>query len=537
MLSTGFIFAQSAPNIGHVSGNFEIDAQYYQSDSAIGATVAPEKAGMNAFCNINYVNGPFSAGVRYESYLSALQGYDQKYKGTGIPYRFATYTKDDLEVTVGSSYEQFGNGLIFRTYEERGLLYDNALEGVRLRYKPYNGVYLKGIWGKQRAYFGYAGLIRGFDGEVVLNELFDSCFAKCQTNITIGGSFVSKYQQDASPDLVLPENVGASAGRLNIQRRNIRFNAEYVYKINDPSAANNYSYRPGNAAYASFTYSKRGGIGLTLSGERIDNMSFRSDRGLSAGSSQFINYIPALTRQHTYMLAAYYPYNTQTFGQYGWQGEFSYKFKRDTPLGGKYGTDLTINYSAAYGLDTSSVDAATDQHHDLYSADNFNLGEQYYQDINIEIGKKLNKKLKGSIMYLYQLYDKNVLEGKTGYPLINAQIGIIDITYHAGDNLSFHTDAEHMTASKEDKGNWAALLEEVTIGEHWSLAAWDQWDYGNEEATHRFHYVNAQATYLRGASRIAIGYGKQRAGIFCVGGVCRFVPATNGFTLSITSSF
>jgi len=32
-------------------------------------------------------------------------------------------------------------------------------------------------------------------------------------------------------------------------------------------------------------------------------------------------------------------------------------------------------------------------------------------------------------------------------------------------------------------------------------------------------------------------YGKQREGIFCVGGVCRNVPASNGVTLTITSSF
>jgi hypothetical protein len=34
-----------------------------------------------------------------------------------------------------------------------------------------------------------------------------------------------------------------------------------------------------------------------------------------------------------------------------------------------------------------------------------------------------------------------------------------------------------------------------------------------------------------------MSYGKQRAGIFCVGGVCRNVPASNGFAISITSSF
>jgi len=34
-----------------------------------------------------------------------------------------------------------------------------------------------------------------------------------------------------------------------------------------------------------------------------------------------------------------------------------------------------------------------------------------------------------------------------------------------------------------------------------------------------------------------VNYGRQRAGIFCVGGVCRQVPAANGLTLSVTSTF
>ena len=39
------------------------------------------------------------------------------------------------------------------------------------------------------------------------------------------------------------------------------------------------------------------------------------------------------------------------------------------------------------------------------------------------------------------------------------------------------------------------------------------------------------------SNRIEIGYGKKRAGIFCVGGVCKEVPSSNGFSLNISSSF
>ncbi|MCT4623955.1 MAG: DUF6029 family protein, partial [Schleiferiaceae bacterium] len=40
-----------------------------------------------------------------------------------------------------------------------------------------------------------------------------------------------------------------------------------------------------------------------------------------------------------------------------------------------------------------------------------------------------------------------------------------------------------------------------------------------------------------GPTRVQLGYGRQPSGIFCVGGVCRFVPASNGLQMSITSNF
>ena len=59
----------------------------------------------------------------------------------------------------------------------------------------------------------------------------------------------------------------------------------------------------------------------------------------------------------------------------------------------------------------------------------------------------------------------------------------------------------------------------------------------NDDEKKRFHYYNATVVYIKSATRIALGYGRQRAGIFCVGGVCRYVPASNGIMLSVTTGF
>ena len=47
----------------------------------------------------------------------------------------------------------------------------------------------------------------------------------------------------------------------------------------------------------------------------------------------------------------------------------------------------------------------------------------------------------------------------------------------------------------------------------------------------------ASALLVAGGTRLMIGWARQRAGLLCVGGVCRFVPASNGVTLTISSRF
>ena len=111
----------------NIHGNFEFNGQYYFQDSVIGAPDVPEKFLNNAFLNLNYEYQDFYAGLRYESYRNPLLGFERDYTGSGIPFWFVRYKKDAIEVTAGNFYEQFGNGLVLRSYEDRGLGYDNEI--------------------------------------------------------------------------------------------------------------------------------------------------------------------------------------------------------------------------------------------------------------------------------------------------------------------------------------------------------------------------------------------------------------------------
>lgn len=550
--------AQIAPDLGSIHGNFQIDAANYQKDSAINADPGSEVFRYNAFGNINYQKGGFSAGVRYESYNPPLLGYLAGYKGSGIPYRFARYKHKDIDITVGNFYEQFGSGITLRSYENRGLLYDNALDGMRVIFTPKNGITLKGLVGKQRTYFSLSpGVVRGVDGEVNLMELFDSILGKSKTKIILGGSFVSKYQEDQDPNLVLPENVGTSAGRFTVLRGGFNFNAEYAYKINDPSYQNHFSYKEGQAIIASTSYGTNG-FSVLFSGKMIDNMSFKSNRDAQTPTIDIINYLPDFSKFHTYSLMAYYPYATQANGEVGGTGEVQYKIKKDTWLGGKYGVDITVNGSVYYALDTIGLDPSKDSiRHLKYTTNYGNIGNEFYHDFNIEITKKINKKLKLTLMYANQFLNQSIVQfntpDKEEHPDVNSHIGVLDITYRykTGSAIRFETQGffgsydykEHKYTTNGEKnitnntGSWVSELIEWTPTTHWSVIVADQYNYNNPVVSKRVHYYYGQIGYVNGPTRVSVSYGRQRQGIFCAGGVCRFVPASSGLSISISSSF
>jgi len=57
-----------------------------------------------------------------------------------------------------------------------------------------------------------------------------------------------------------------------------------------------------------------------------------------------------MTKNHTYILAALYPYATQPNGEYGVQGNSSFNIKPGKVGGGLYGSDVSINYSQAKAM-------------------------------------------------------------------------------------------------------------------------------------------------------------------------------------------
>ena len=494
-----------------LSGSIQSDMMIPENDETIGA----EKTGdflTNTYVDLLLQSKHVDAGLRMEYMEKPLPGYESDFAGWGVPNFWVKGRLGCAELTAGTFYEQFGSGFVLRSYEERSLGIDNSLLGARLVLKPVKGITIKALGGRQRRYWTWnKSFVSGADMELNLSEWIPS-WQQSGTELTLGGSWVNKYEKDEdifvdpTHRLNLPKYVNAWDVRATLNTGPWTLLMEYAQKTQDPSFDNNYSYDRGSAVMFSGSYSKKG-LSLLLQVKRSENMSFRSRRSI-IGSSSMINHLPAFTQEHTYTLAAYYPYATQLVpGEWAWQAEAGYNFPRKTALGGKYGMNVKVNFS-----------------HVRWE------GETFYQDFDVQVTRKLSQDFKLMLMYMNQRYNMTVVEGHGG--MVNTNIFVADGKYQFSPNVTLRGELQYLT-TRQDEGDWFFGLLELSLAPHWMFTFSDQYNV----STSHIHYYLGGVTFNTGAHRLQLNYGRTQEGYNCSGGVCRYVPASKGLSLSYNYNF
>ncbi|MCR5131799.1 MAG: DUF6029 family protein [Prevotella sp.] len=527
-----------------VSGSIQSDILIPQDDEAIGTQHTDDWALTNTYADVKVMSQHLEAGARFEFLEHPLPGFENDFKGWGVPHFYVKGQTEKADLTLGTFYEQFGSGFILRTYEERSLGIDNSLLGARIGLRPVKGVSMKVLSGLQRRYWSFSkkSLVSGGDVELSVDQWVPS-MQEHGTYLTLGASFVNKHEKAdedifATPvyKLNLPENVNAWDVRANLSSGGFNVLAEYAQKTQDPSYDNGYIYRKGYVAMLSTSYSQRG-LSVLLQAKRSDNMSFRSRRSMN-GTSTFINHLPAFTMDHTYALAALYPYATHPEGEWAYQAELGYNFKKNTLLGGKYGTGVKVNFSHVHAIQQTPHPIEIQPNEYFlgagskgYGSSFWKWGDQtYYQDLNIQIDKRVTKDFKLNLMYMNQRYNKTIVEGEGG--MIHSDIFVAEGKYKINRKLTLRGELQYLT-TKQDEGDWAFALLELSMLPHWMFTISDEWNCGETD----LHYYQGLVTYNLGSHRIQAGYGRTRAGYNCSGGVCRYVPAQKGFTISYNYNF
>ena len=534
----------SAQNKGYVSASLESTNHFYVDDKgnyfykeSLPQLGEGDFYASNDYIKVDYYNGRLSAGTQLESYLPRLVGYPENLNQITLSNLYVSWTDKSYSVTAGTFYDQFGSGLLFRSWEDRTLGLNNAIVGARATYNFKEYVSVKVLWGIPRLGTGAGedkifglGLsevnVAGADLSISLSEMF----GMESSTLSLEGSVLNKHEsvEQKYIDRGYRPDIFGWSGRVNFEKSGFFAKGEYVdagkQLLNASKAPVN-----GNAQLVEFGYNGRG-LGISLTGRRMENMLQKIstygnlggglfDTPKSNCSNNMLSYRPAMTTQYTYMLTTLHPYSPevgeQTYpGEIGGQLDAFYNFKRGSRLGGKRGMRVHANFSTYYSI----------------KGENADKHEMLFRDFSFDVEKQWSKKFKTTLLYSMQNYNK--VSSESGEHIGLSHIFVADMLYKFTPKFSTRMELQYL-ASKNDRKDWMAGLIEVNLAPHWSIFASDMFNHGDTKK----HYYNAGISFAMNHLRIAAGYGRYRAGFICSGGVCREIPQYTGANLTITASF
>ena len=493
-----------------VSGSIESNIYIPQYDEAIGTERYDEWALTNTYANVDVESRYIDAGARFEFLKHPLPGYEEQFRGWGVPYYYIKGKIKGAELTLGTFYEQFGSGLTLRTYEERTLGIDNSILGARLVLNPLKGMTIKALTGKQRRYWGHSdALLTGVDAQHTfpLTRSIDDN----HPSLTLGASYVNIHHpsQETLEGEKLKRNVNLFSLRSTLYLAPITLYAEYAHKSDDPSATNGYQGGSGKAYIFSAKYEKDN-FSLLLRTKRTENLLARSER-TQAGLAARVNFMPSFSEFYAdYDLSSSFP-APQPESEQAYQAKMTYNFPEGTMLGGKYGTSLTLNFSHARSL-----------HKDE--------GGTFYQDISAIIDKKINEAFSLKFLYINQIYNATILDD--GDEKVHNNIFVADATYEFNERLSLNADLEYLTSTYYE-GDWLFGKLSLTVSPHWTFAVSDEWNCGMT----KLHYWYGEVGFTAGSHELSVGYGRVSSAYLCVDGLCHLDPPMKGLFISYNYEF
>ena len=513
-----------------------------------------------------------TAGIQLESYapINLLNNSELYDKDLGLATYYLQYKTKSIDLTLGHYYVQFGNGLILRTWEDRALGINTALFGAKMVFSPNNALRITTLYGKQRKGFSLSdGKIFGIDTEL---DFTNALNILPSTHLSLGFSYVGKQEHyndtgnQSNEDV--PNLVNSFSARINFSNNNFYTDFEYVTKSGDVRLnniiPNTVSFSEsqifaGNAISWTAGYSQKG-FGVSYNFRRLDNMRLFSERAFGNANNNptnqlSVNYLPALSKQHDYTLANIYLYQSQPglfienyesplikAGEIGQFVDLFYNFKKGTLIGGKYGTKLNVNlsywaslanaYSDPEGIPYFASDNLT------YTTEFLNFKNKLYTDLNVEVRKKWNRRLSSIVTFINFFYDKSYLESKADDSKVRAWIGVAESTYKFSRGKSIRLELQHLSTN-DDARNWMGGTLEYFFNSRFGVYLNDSYNYEDSKNPQdtKIHFFNVGGSYTKGATRLALNYGRQRGGLLCVGGICRPVSQNTGLTLNFTTTF
>lgn len=526
---------------GVFSGNFQSNFSVFVLDSSIGAYESPQYisqiSSAEAWLFTNYQIKGFNISARYDLFNNSnLLNPTGSYSGHGLGFWQIRKSIDKLTLMVGSFYDQFGSGLVFRSYENRLIGIDYAVEGVHAKYDFSNDFFVKAFTGNQKGSgaqgnrFGTTNeIVKGINSERIfrfgdkkmLFTLGASAFNRTLTRGTMNQLVTEINGYDLEDRFAPKYNVYAYNGYISANFKNLALSFEHNRKSEEAvrTPEGNLELLPGTINYATLSYSrkklgkkKKGGFGFNAQYRRIENFQLRSspnDQLLDG----LLTYQPSLTRQASYRLLARYNAPAQDYGEEGFQASFVWTIKK--------GRTLYLNYSNVKKLD----------------------GEQLYREYFTNYEHKFSRNFKGKIGLQSIFYNQQVYESKdTSYHDVETITPFMEITYKLSRRNSLRLETQYLKTG-QDLGSFVNGIIELNMSPHYSFSISDMVNvdpvrHGDTKVSDEVvHYWSIFGKYNIHTTSFTLAYVRQVAGVNCTGGICRIEPAFSGVRFTLTTNF
>lgn len=530
MCGLGLAKAQILVGGGALTGSVESNSIYYFNDPVVGEEL-DATFGSNNHIKIDYNRGRLSAGLQGDIYLPALQGYELRNYGAADPAfalatKFISYRGDNFGLTLGDFYDQFGNGLVYRSFEDRQLGLNNSTEGLRATFKPTDYLSLKAIVGRPRLYLEYAeSLLAGVDASMWLSDVL----GWNEAMMAVEASYLMRYESLDKQDMgfgwrgLETPLLNLWSARTSFDWKGMTLKAEYAGKSADLGSVVADQAKPGTALLAEAGYTK--GTFSVMAQTRILSRMSTMLSLYGSGTGNMLNYLPALTRQHTYMLANLNPLQVIPDGEIGAQIDVFYKIRNRKVRYDSW--TLHANFSTAYTL---RGDQAITRERLMF-----------WRDFNFDVERQWSREWKATFFYSLQQF---IPHNDMAHPEVcTSNIFVGDVSYKINKKNSVRVEAQYLF-SNDYEGDWVAALVEFNMAPRWSIFVSDMYNHQRLERRQNYHngvekinYYSVGASYTQGRTRAQLSYGRNRAGMVCSGGVCRYSPAYTGLNLMLSTSF
>jgi len=510
---------------GTLSGDLQANVNFFHRDSSIQADNLPlyddYLSGGESWLTLRYNTKGFTAFVRLDAFHNS-----NLFDPSGAPIRgfgvgaFSLHKEiGQLDVTGGFIYDQIGSGILFRAYEDRGLLIDNALVGLRVRYQPSDKLILKGYTGQQKFLFNrYQPIIKALaaEGNFGLGDgkLFLAPGLGALNRTLDGDSWLATNAAvSAGDNPFYPRyNMYAFTAYNTLTAGRFTWFAEGSYKTHEAVLRDNrFIDVPGSVLYSTLGYAQQG-LAINLNAKRTENFEMRTS-SLETINRGLLNWQPVIARLRPQRLISRYTPASLNLSELA--------LGADVLITDGENRDLTLNYTHINTLEGTK----------LYREAYAEIEYRDFEDWIIQLGGQ------------YLEYNQELYQIKPEAPLFRAITPFTEITRRLTDKKSIRGEAQYMH-TKQDFGSWLYGLLEYNIVSgvnRWSFAISDMYLLKPAVETSpvktKEHFYNFFVAYTKGPHRFTAQYVRQVEGINCTGGVCRYEPAFSGARIGIQSSF